>query len=64
MAALYAATAFLKHSKVHGSKETSKFCTEARKALFEILEEDFRIAKMENDESLVYQMERLLKNRS
>lgn len=45
LAALYAATAFLKHSKIHSSIETSKFCTNARKSIFEILEEDYGIAK-------------------
>jgi len=42
ISALYAATAFLKHSKVHSSKETIKFCSDARKAIFEILEEDLQ----------------------
>lgn len=41
MAALYAATAFLKYSKSHScSKEACKFCMDARHALFEIIEED------------------------
>lgn len=54
IAALYAATAFLKHSKAHSSKETSKFCTEARKALFEILEEDFRAIRLDQDHSFKF----------
>lgn len=59
VAALYAATAFLKHSKAHGSKETTRFCTEARKAIFDILEEDSLIAKgFENNGTLRAQMER------
>ena len=61
VASLYAATAFLKHSKVHSSKETSQFCTEARKAIFEILEEDSSLAKgFEKNAHLRAQMERHL----
>jgi len=45
VAALYAATAFLKHSKKHNSTETNKFCTDARNSIFEMLEEDGLIAK-------------------
>ena len=40
MASLYASTAFLKHSKKHESAETSAFCSEVRKLIFSILEED------------------------
>jgi len=38
LAALYAATAFLKHSRKYECQETSIFCTEVRKLIFKILQ--------------------------
>ena len=40
IASFYAATAFLKHSKTYDPAETSKFCSEARKAIFNMVEND------------------------
>lgn len=40
ISAFYAATAFLKHSKAYDSAETSKFCSEARRVIFSIVEEE------------------------
>ena len=37
IASMYAATAFLKHSKNHESSDTNKFCTELRRLIFELL---------------------------
>jgi hypothetical protein len=37
IASMYAATAFLKHSKKHESSETNKFCSELRRLIFELL---------------------------
>ena len=41
VSALYAATAFVKHSKTFSSEQTNQFCSFVRAQLFEILEEDF-----------------------
>ena len=40
LAAMYAATAFLKHSKKHESSDTNKFCTELRRLIFELLQSE------------------------
>jgi hypothetical protein len=40
LSSLYAATAFLKHSKKHESPETNKFCTEIRKIIFELIQSE------------------------
>ena len=40
LASLYAATAFLKHSKKHESSDTNKFCTELRRLIFELLQSE------------------------
>lgn len=45
ISAFYAATAFLKHSKKHEATETNKFCTEARKVIFSILEEELKATR-------------------
>ena len=59
IAALYAATAFLKHSKAHSSKDKIKFCTDARKAIFDLLEEDgIDIKKFEGNQTLISQIHR------
>jgi hypothetical protein len=34
---MYAATAFLKHSKKYESADTNKFCSELRRLIFELL---------------------------
>ena len=51
ISAFYAATAFLKHSKKYDSVETSKFCSEARKAIFSIVEEDLDAHKTTSEAS-------------
>lgn len=62
LAALYAATAFLKHSKTYAGRETSKFCADARRSLFEILDEDKVHAKQFNENvTLKTQIERCMK---
>ena len=45
ISAFYAATAFLKHSKKLDQAETSKFCSEARKVIFMLLEEELKDQK-------------------
>ena len=40
IASLYASTAFLKHSKKHEGPETTKFCTEIRKHIFQMVEQE------------------------
>ena len=40
IASLYASTAFLKHSKKNEGPETIKFCTEARRTIFEIVNQE------------------------
>ena len=40
LAALYASTAFLKHSQQYHSEETTRFCTEVRQIIFEIHQEE------------------------
>lgn len=40
IASLYASTAFLKHSKKHEGPETTKFCIEARKTIFEVVNQE------------------------
>lgn len=40
VASLYASTAFLKHSKKNEGPETTKFCTEARRIIFEIVNKE------------------------
>ena len=37
IASFYAATAFLKHSKKHEGSQTTSFCTDVRKLIFQIL---------------------------
>ena len=44
LAAFYASTGFLKNSKSYNQIETARFCSLARKALLEILDEEFRAA--------------------
>ena len=39
LSAIYAATAFLKHSRTYCCPATSSFCTEVRAIIFEVLEE-------------------------
>ena len=40
ISAFYASTAFLKHAKLYESPQTSLFCSEVRKIIFEIVKED------------------------
>ena len=40
IASIYASTAFLKHSKKYEGPETTKFCSEIRKAIFEVVAQD------------------------
>ena len=42
VAALYAATAFLKHSRTFAGKQTNDFVKEVRRVIFQILEEEDR----------------------
>ena len=42
ISSFYAATAFLKNSKKHGSTETSNFCQDCRKTIFSILSQELR----------------------
>lgn len=37
ISSLYAATAFLKHSRMYQSDDTTRFCSEIRKIIFSIL---------------------------
>lgn len=40
IASLYASTAFLKHSKKYESQDTTNFCTEVRRLIFTLLQEE------------------------
>lgn len=61
ISAFYAATAFLKHSKKHEATETNKFCTEARKVIFSILEEELKATRqMFKEETFLYHLNRRL----
>lgn len=40
LAALYASTAFVKHSKTYRGDYTNRFCQNVRRIIFEILQED------------------------
>jgi len=42
LASMYAATAFLKHSKKYECNDTSNFCTEVRKLIFTILQNELQ----------------------
>ena len=42
MAALYASTAFLKHSQTYAGKQTNDFVREVRRIIFQILDEEDR----------------------
>lgn len=61
ISAFYAATAFLKHSKKHDALETNKFCTEARKVIFNILDEELKATRlMFKEASFLYHLDRRL----
>jgi ABC-type transporter MlaC component len=45
VASLYSATAFLKHSQQFGSEDTDRFCSEVRRIIFSITEDE----KQENN---------------
>ena len=45
LACMYAATAFLKHSKKYECSDTSNFCTEVRKLIFTILQNELEEQK-------------------
>jgi len=41
IAAIYASTAFLKHSNQHRSEECSLFCSDVRRVVFQLLEQEW-----------------------
>ena len=62
LAAFYAATAFLKHSKNHEVQATSPFCSEVRKVIFTILDEDQKaITNFQADKSFIMNLDESLK---
>ena len=61
LAAFYAATAFLKHSKKHDAAVTGPFCSEVRKLIFSILDEDQKaIAQFHSDKAFMAQFDQKL----
>jgi len=51
LAAMYAATAFLKHSKKYECNDTANFCTEVRKLIFTILQNELQEQKKSFNEA-------------